>query len=198
MPTIGLRPIAARYSLPFLPLAHGRHQAAPRLAVGHQRRGQLADPLHVERTGRAAAGVGNDAGVGIDLAHLGIPEPPQIKQPLLPPENVSAPRRVLRIVGRAADRDPVASRKFFAAMLAVAHARAVPAVDENPVHPVARHDLLLHLGHEFEVVRARARTSPTSPATPSAGAGCPRRPRRSNPGAPPARRRRWRADRCGR
>ena len=54
--------------------------------------------LHVERAGGAAAGVGNDARVGIDLAHLAVPQLPEIEQPLLPPEDVGAARRVLRIV----------------------------------------------------------------------------------------------------
>ena len=75
-----------------------RGQAAARLAIGDERRRQFADVFHVERTGGAAAGVGNDAGVRIDLAHLAVPELPEIKQPLLPPENVGAPRRVLRVV----------------------------------------------------------------------------------------------------
>lgn len=37
-------------------------------------------------------------------------------------------------------------------MLAVTHPGAVPAIDEDGVHLVARHDFALHLGHELEVV----------------------------------------------
>ena len=36
----------------------------------------------------------------------------------------------------------------------------VPAVDEDAVHPVAGHDLPLHLGHELEVVGAEAAGDP--------------------------------------
>ena len=46
------------------------------------------------------------------------------------------------------------------AVRAVAHAGAVPAVDEDAVHPVARHDLALHLGHQLEVVRTEAAGDP--------------------------------------
>ena len=61
MPPIGLRPMVARYSLPFLPLAHGAITPAAALAVGEEDGRELADGLHVERAGRAAAGVGDHA-----------------------------------------------------------------------------------------------------------------------------------------
>ena len=48
-----------RYSLPFLPLAHGAHEAAPALSIGKERGRELADGLHVEIAERAAAGVGD-------------------------------------------------------------------------------------------------------------------------------------------
>ena len=51
----------------------GRSETAPRLAVGDQRGGEFADLPHVERTGGASSGVGNDAGVGIDLACFAVP-----------------------------------------------------------------------------------------------------------------------------
>src|SRR6476620_2928803 len=50
--------------------------------------------------------------------------------------------------------------EVFATVIAVAHARAVPAVDEDPVHPVAGHDLLLYFGHELKIVRAEAARYP--------------------------------------
>ena len=62
MPPMALRPKVARYSLPFLPLAQGGVEPAAGLAVGEERRRQLADRLHVELTQRAAAGVGDDSG----------------------------------------------------------------------------------------------------------------------------------------
>src|SRR3989442_602408 len=67
-----------------------RGQTAAGLAVGDERGCELADFRHIERTGRAASGVRDDAGVGIDLANLSVPELPQGEQPLLSPENVSA------------------------------------------------------------------------------------------------------------
>src|SRR3954462_14708137 len=38
-------------------------------------------------------------------------------------------------------------------MLAIAHARSVPPVDENPINAIPLHDLALHGGHELEIVR---------------------------------------------
>ena len=58
------------------------HEPAPRLAVGEQRRGELADGLHVERAGRAAPGVRDHARVGVDLADLPVPEPPELEEAL--------------------------------------------------------------------------------------------------------------------
>ena len=118
--------------LAVLPVGPRGGQPAPSLPVGDERRRKLADALHVQRARRAAAGVRDDAGVGIDLADLGIPEPPQVEEPLLPPENVSAARRVLRVV-RAGQLAPRRRPEVLAAMLAVAHAGAVPAVDEDGV-----------------------------------------------------------------
>src|SRR5580765_369979 len=67
-----------------------RGKTAARLAVSDERGRELADFRHVERTGRAASGIRDDAGVGIDFANLAVPELPQVEQPLLSPENVSA------------------------------------------------------------------------------------------------------------
>lgn len=50
--------------------------------------------------------------------------------------------------------------KFFLAMPAVTHAGAVPAIDEDAIDAVARHDFALHFGHEFEVVRTEAAGHP--------------------------------------
>ena len=137
--------------LSLLPVAPRHGDAAARLMVGHQRRREFADALHVERTRRAAPAVGDHARVGIDRAHRAVPLPPEREEPLLPPQNVGAPRRVLRIGGA---RQFVAAglAKIFPAALAVTLARAIPAVDKNPVHTVARRDLALHLGHEIEIV----------------------------------------------
>ena len=148
-----------------------RGQAAARLAIRDERRRHFANAFHVERTGRAAAGVRNDARVWIDLAHLAVPQLPEIKQPLLAPENVGAPRRVLRIV-RAWQIEAARVFEILPAVLAVAHARAVPAIDEDAIDPVARHDLVLHFGHELEVVRAKPAGDPHLRRSPVAALGC--------------------------
>src|SRR5439155_547387 len=128
----------------------GRGKTAAGLTVGDERGCELADFRHVERTGRAASRVRDDAGVGIDLANLAVPELPQVEQALLSPENVSAAGGVLRIAGarQAVTRGGL---KILRAVFAVTHAGAVPAIDENAVHSVTRHDFLLHFGHELEV-----------------------------------------------
>src|SRR5262245_51950608 len=70
-----------------------------RLAIGEQRFGQFADFFHVERTGRAAAGIRNHTGVGIDLARLAVPQLPEVEKTLLPPKDVK--------IGRASCRERV-------------------------------------------------------------------------------------------
>src|SRR6266516_3314075 len=155
-----------------------RGKTAAGLTVGDERGGELADFRHVERTGRAASGVRDDAGVGIDLANLAVPELPQVEQPLLSPEQVSAAGGVLRIAGAR----QVVTRgglKILQAVFAVTHAGAVPAIDENAVHSVARHDFLLHFGHELEVVRTQAAGDPQlwrGPMTPLVTVGLNRDP----------------------
>src|SRR5437773_4016527 len=134
-------------------------ETAAGLAVGDERGRELADFRHVERTGRATSGVRDDAGVGIDLANLAVPELPQVEQPLLSPENISAAGGVQRIAGAR----QVVTRgdlKILQAVLAVTHAGAVPTIDENAVHSVARHDFLLHFGHELAVVRTQGAGNP--------------------------------------
>src|SRR5207244_11437171 len=84
--------------LPVFAIRPWRSQAAAGLAVGDEGGRQFADFLHVERTGRAAAGVRDDAGVRIDFADFAVPKPPEIEEPLLAPEEVGATRRVLRVV----------------------------------------------------------------------------------------------------
>src|SRR6185312_3241012 len=59
--------------LSVLPVRPRRHETAPSLAIGEKRGRKLADFFHVERTRRAAPGVWDDAGIGINLAHLGVP-----------------------------------------------------------------------------------------------------------------------------
>src|SRR5207253_3203528 len=111
------------------------------------------------RAGRTAPGVRDDAGVGIDLADRAIPEPPQFKKPLLMPKDVSAPRRILRVArtGKLMSRYLA---EVVPTVLAVTHPGAVPAVDENPVDHVPRHDFLMHVRHEFEVVGAKCAGNP--------------------------------------
>ena len=67
IPTMALLPMVARYSLPFLPLAQGGMRPERRLAVGEER-GASSPMVFMSRSDeRAAAGVGDVAGVGIDL-----------------------------------------------------------------------------------------------------------------------------------
>ena len=96
---------------------------------------ELADLFHVKGTGGAAAGIGNDAGFRIDPPHLAVPELPQVKQPLLPPEDVRPARGILGIV-RARQLEPGRRLEILAAMFAITHAGAIPAVNENAVHAI--------------------------------------------------------------
>src|SRR5207248_256186 len=50
--------------------------------------------------------------------------------------------------------------KILPAMLAVTHARAIPAIDEDAIDAIARHDLALYLGHELEIVRPKPARDP--------------------------------------
>ncbi len=137
--------------LAVLAVGPGGHQAAAGLAVGKQRGRQLADGLHVQVAERAAAGVGDVARRGIDLADLGIPQAPQLEQALLVPHDVVAPRGILR-VGGARQVQAAEGVEIPPAVLAVAHAGAGPAIAEDAVHVVEGDDLLGHLGHELEIV----------------------------------------------
>src|SRR5262249_12737778 len=82
---------------------------------------------------------------------LTVPQAPQIKKALLTPENVCAARRILRVGGSG---KIVACHhvKIFPAVLAITHTGTVPAIDEDTVHLVTRHDFPLHLCHKLEVV----------------------------------------------
>ena len=126
MPPTGLRPIVARYSLAVLPLAQGGISPLRAWRSANSDRGQLADRLHVERARGAAPGVGDHAGVGVDRADLGVPEPPQLEEPLLSPDDVRPPRRILGVIGL---RQFAAGRglEVVPAMLAVAHRRSRPS-----------------------------------------------------------------------
>ena len=142
-----------------LAVGPGRGEPAPRLAVGEQRGRQLADGLHVQVAQGAAAGVGDVARRRVDFADFGIPAPPQVEQALLAPEDMVPPRRVLRVRG-ARQVHRVGGAEVGLAVLAVAHARSRPAVGENAVDLVARHDLARHLGHELEGVGTEAAGDP--------------------------------------
>ena len=132
MPPIGLLPIVGAVLLRVLAVGPRGHEPAPRLAVGEQRRGELADGLHVERAGRAAPGVRDDARVGVDLADLRVPEPPELEEALLVPGDVRASRGILRVV-RPRQLVPGRGPEVRPAVLAVAHPGAGPAVDEDAV-----------------------------------------------------------------
>ena len=55
--------------------------------------------LHVEFAQRAAAGIRDEARVGIDLADLRVPQAPEFEEALLLPFDIGAARRILRIGG---------------------------------------------------------------------------------------------------
>ena len=160
MPPTGLPPIVARYSFAFLPMAQGA--MSPRRACRSANSIGARSPMlrHVQAAGGAAAGVGDEAGVGVDLAQLRVPEAPQGEEPLL--AATAGSRAARRPAGRAVRGQVVAGggAEAVPAVLAVAHAGAGPAVDEDAVHLVAGHDLPLHLGHELEVVGAQAAGDP--------------------------------------
>src|SRR5262249_59186488 len=116
----GLATHGSSVFLPVLAVRPGCREPAASLSVGDEHGGEFADALHIQRTGRAAAGVRDDAGVGVDFADLRVPEAPQVEEPLLTPEDISTPRRVLRFGGAgefASRRCP----KVFPAVLAVTH-----------------------------------------------------------------------------
>ena len=69
------------------------------------------------------------------------------------PEDVLLLRWVLRVAG-AGKIEPGEVVEVLLAVLAVTHARPRPAVGEDTVHHVLRHDFLMNGGHEFEVVGA--------------------------------------------
>ncbi len=121
--------------------------------------GKLADLIHVEVAQRPAAGVGNVAGAGIELADLVIPQAPEFEQALLPPPVVGAPRGVLRVVA-ARQIETRGGPEVPLAVLAVTHAGAGPSVAEDPVHLVQGNDLLGDLGHELEIVWTEGASHP--------------------------------------
>ncbi len=112
------------------------HQPAARLAVGEQDGRQRADRPSCPACWSRRRRVGDEAGVGIDAADLRVPEAPQLEKPLLAPKDVGAAARdpADRCV-RGRSR-PGRRSEILAAVLAIAHPRAGPAVDEDPVHPV--------------------------------------------------------------
>src|SRR5205814_5717702 len=109
------------------------------------------DGLHIELAGGSAAAVRNVPGRGIDFPDLGIPEAPKFEQPLLAPLGVGPPDLLGETAGA---RQFHAGRGFEvgAAMLAVAHPGARPAIAEDPIHAIVGDDLPGHSGHELEVV----------------------------------------------
>jgi len=98
MPPMGLRPMVARTPCRFCRRPYG-HEAAACLTVGEEDGRVFTDVFHIEVAERAAAGVGNEAGRGIDFANLAVPQAPQLEETLLAPLGVGAAGWVLRVVG---------------------------------------------------------------------------------------------------
>ena len=142
----------ARYSFAVFPIAQGAARPCRACRSATSIGASSPNCWPSSELERPASVVRDDARVGIDRAHRGVPEPPQLEEPLLPPEDVSPPTRVLRIVSPR-QIEPGCGLEICPAMLAVALAGSVPAVDEDSVDAIARHDLFVHFGHEFEVVR---------------------------------------------
>src|SRR5215471_12398615 len=74
----------------------GSGQTSSGLTICSQQGRQLTDLPHVERTQSAAASVGHDTSIRIDLAHLAVPKLPEIKQALLPPFHIGPPSGIVR------------------------------------------------------------------------------------------------------
>jgi len=96
-----------------------------------------------------------------------VPEAPEFEQALLLPHNKGAPRRVLRIRG---SRQIESSGLFEVrlAVLAIAHAGALPAIAKNPVDLIALDDFTRHRRHEFKIVGAQGASDPKLRRSPMA------------------------------
>src|SRR5581483_1784514 len=112
----------------------------------------LSDRFHIERTERAAARVRDESRVRIEFANLRVPQPPEFKEPLLVPEDVVAPRRILRVAG-ARQVQAVSRLEVAPAVFAITHPRTRPPVAEDAINLIARHDLPVDFSHELEVIR---------------------------------------------
>ena len=135
------------------------HTTAACLAVGEQGGGQFPDGLHIEIAERSSARVRNIARLRICAANGGVPHMPEFEQPPLLPFDVSTPAGILR-VQRAREFQARGRLEVPAAVLAVAHARARPAVAEHAVHAIPRDDLSRNGRHEFEVIRTQRARDP--------------------------------------
>src|SRR5207247_11316972 len=94
----GLSSQSGAILLAVFPIGPGDGKAPARLAVGKQRFREVADGLHVERTQGAPSRVGDERSRRVDLADFPVPEPPELEQALLSPEDVAPSRRVLGVV----------------------------------------------------------------------------------------------------
>ena len=174
-----------------------RAEAAARLAVGKQRGRQLADGLHVEIAERAAAGVGDEARVGIDLRIFVVPQAPQIEQALLLPHDVGG-------APGPADWGCAADRGRWRRESSPGNARS--STCREPAQRLLKmpstlyrvHDLSCHFGHELEVVRAERAGHPQLRDRPVAALLAVARRPRSNRDARRKRPGGRRADRCAR
>src|SRR5207248_5482152 len=100
------------------------------------------------------------AGGRLDLSNLSIPEAPEFKEALAGPFGIFGAGRIALV---SAARQIHAAAEFFEQLLAgfaVAHPAALPAVGEDAIDLVERHDLTMDIGHEFKVVRAVGASHP--------------------------------------
>src|SRR5262249_42421650 len=108
---------------------------------------------HVEVRERSSAGIRDEPRLWVRLPDLAVPEAPELEQALFAPEDIGAARRVLRVV-RARQIEAGRGLEARLAVVAVAGPVPRPAVAEDAVDLVARHDLARDFGHELEVVGA--------------------------------------------
>ena len=129
------------------PVVPRRRQAAPRLVVGELDRRQLAGRLEIGRAVR------DEARTGVGGAHRRVPLLPELGEPRLAPLEELAPYWIARVAGARQGRAGRRLEVLLAVNAVAVAALRRPAVGEDAVNLVLRHDLAMDAVHEVEVVR---------------------------------------------